>query len=60
MLEAVAGYYNGENIVLNEKVLWGSGQEVIVTVIPPKEKEFGTKRPRVLSLKEDEQEINSK
>ena len=34
MLGAVAGYYNGEHIVLNEKVCWDNGQEVVVTVMP--------------------------
>ena len=34
MLGAVVGYYNGEHIVLDEKVSWDNGQEVIVTVLP--------------------------
>lgn len=34
MLEAVAGYYNGESIILSEKVCWDNGQEVIVALVP--------------------------
>ena len=34
MSEAVAGYYDGNNVILKDKVLWTTGQEVLVVVIP--------------------------
>lgn len=33
MLSAVKGYYNGEQIVMNEDVKLVAGQEVIVTIL---------------------------
>ena len=33
MLTAVNGYYNGEQIVLNEKIKLYKGQKVIITIL---------------------------
>lgn len=34
MAEAVTGYYDGNRVILKDKVLWNTGQEVLVAVIP--------------------------
>ena len=40
MLEAAAGYFDGERIVLNEPVTWKEGQKVVVTTVPAEEKVY--------------------
>ena len=34
MAEAVMGYYDGNRVILKDKVLWNTGQEVLVAVPP--------------------------
>lgn len=48
MLTAVSGYYNGQQIVMDEKINLRDGQRVIITILEP---ESVSRKDKRVSLK---------